>query len=58
MLWSKVLLGALLGGAVGVLLGRARVCSSRTCNVKVNLVASIVACAAFGAAAAYYLASR
>ncbi len=52
------LAGAAAGAAVGFLAARARVCSVAGCNVKANLIISIVGWAAFGAAAAYYLATR
>lgn len=52
------LAGAVAGAAVGFLAARARVCSVAGCHVKANLIVSIVGWAAFGAAVAYYLASR
>jgi hypothetical protein len=54
----RILAGALIGGAVGVLMGRARVCGAEKCNVRANMIASIVAGAAFGAAVAAYLSAR
>ncbi len=56
MLAVKILIGALLGAAAGVLLGKMRVCSGGQCSVSNNLIASIIACAIFGAAVAYALA--
>lgn len=58
MLWAKVLAGALIGAAAGVLLGRAKVCRSEQCSARNNLLAGIVAMAVFGAAVAYYLSTR
>jgi hypothetical protein len=58
MLWAKMLAGALIGGAVGILMGRARVCHSPHCHARLNMLASIAAAAVFGAAAAYYFAGR
>ncbi|HDZ20335.1 hypothetical protein LCGC14_0535930 [marine sediment metagenome] len=51
----KVLLGAAVGAAGGLLLGRAGVCSSQACRPRSNLVFTILAGAAFGAAVAWYL---
>ncbi len=51
----KIIAGAMIGGVFGVLTGRASVCGAEKCNAKVNLVASIVAGAVFGAAVAYWL---
>lgn len=51
----KILAGAILGGAVGVLIGRARACSGEPCNVRARTAYSIVAGAVFGAAVAYVL---
>ena len=50
----KLLAGAVAGGAVGFLLGRARVCSSEQYAVKANLIFSTLAGALFGAAVAWY----
>lgn len=58
MLWAKMLAGALIGGAVGMLMGRARVCHSPHCHARLNMFASIAAAAVFGAAVAYYFANR
>lgn len=58
MLWSKLLVGALIGASLGALMGRARVCRSPHCHARLNMIASIVAGAVFGAAVAYYFANR
>ncbi len=58
MLWAKIVAGAMVGAAFGLLAGRARVCSSETCHARANLLASVIAGAVFGAAVAYYLASK
>ena len=50
--------GAVAGAAVGFVAARARVCSVAGCNAKTNLVISMIGWAVFGAAAAYYLATR
>jgi len=51
----RIIAGAIIGGAFGVLTGRASVCGAERCNAKVNLAASIVAGAVFGAAVAWWL---
>jgi hypothetical protein len=53
-----VLAGAVAGAAVGFLAARARVCSVAGCSVKTNLIVSMVGWAVFGAAVAYFLATR
>jgi len=58
MLWAKIVAGAMVGAALGLLAGRARLCSSEACHARANVVASVVAGAVFGAAAAYYLLSK
>lgn len=58
MLWARMLAGALVGVAVGMLMGRTRVCRSPHCHARLNMFASIAAGAVFGAAVAYYFASR
>jgi hypothetical protein len=50
----RMVAGAVAGAAVGFLIGRARVCSAQECNVRANLVFSIVAGAVFGAAVMYW----
>ncbi len=52
---SKLLVGAVAGAAGGFLLGRARICSREKCNVKANMIFSILAGAFFGAAVAWAL---
>jgi hypothetical protein len=52
------LVGAVAGAAVGFLAARARVCSVAGCNVKANLIVSMIGWAVFGAAVAYVLATR
>jgi len=48
-----VLAGGVAGAAVGFFAGRARVCSVAGCNVKANMIASILGWAFFGAAVAW-----
>jgi hypothetical protein len=50
----KILAGALVGGAVGFLIGRARTCTAAKCNVKANRIAYAIAGAVFGAGVAFY----
>jgi hypothetical protein len=50
----KVLFGAVTGGAVGFLAGRARLCSSDACRGRANMAASILGWAVFGAALAWW----
>ena len=54
----KLFVGAAVGALLGVLLGRARVCSARACNVKATMILSIVAGAIFGAAVAWWAMNR
>lgn len=54
MLISKIVAGAVLGGVVGLLLGRAKTCSSEQCHSRVRLLYSILACAVAGAALAWH----
>lgn len=54
----KVLLGAAIGAGLGVVLGRARLCSSTRCNVRANMAFSILAGALFGAAVAWWYVNR
>ena len=51
----KILLGAAVGAAGRLLLGRASMCSGQACRTRSNRVFTILAGAAFGAAAAWYL---
>jgi 7-keto-8-aminopelargonate synthetase-like enzyme len=54
----KILLGAALGAAGGLVAGRARVCSAEACRSRPNLIFSVIAGAVFGAAVAWYLIHR
>ena len=54
----KLIAGAVLGGLAGLWLSRARVCGAGQCRARPNRLASLVACAALGAAIAYALAGR
>jgi NhaP-type Na+/H+ or K+/H+ antiporter len=54
----RLVLGASLGAAGGVILSRARSCGSQACNVRANLIYSVIAGAVFGAAAAWYVMNR
>jgi len=54
----NVLAGAVAGGAGGLLLSRARLCSGESCHAKANVIFSIIAGALFGAAVAWYLINR
>lgn len=58
MIPFQIMAGAFLGAAVGFLVGRARVCSSARCNVKANMILSVVAGAFFGAAVAWYYVTK
>lgn len=51
---TRVFAGAAVGAAAGFVLGRARLCSSERCNVRANLVYSILAGAFFGAVVAWH----
>ena len=54
----KVIAGAVIGGGVGLLMGRARSCASGACGSRragrVYGIVSVVAWAAIGAAMAWY----
>ena len=50
----KLIAGAAAGALLGFVLGRSRLCSSKACNVKANMIFSILAGAVFGAAVAWY----
>jgi hypothetical protein len=52
---AKMAAGAVVGGLVGLLIGRARACSSEACNVHPNVMLAILGGAFFGAAVAYAL---
>ncbi len=54
----KMLGGAMIGAVAGFLLGRARACSAKQCNLRVNMVFSIVGGAVFGAAVAWWIVHR
>ena len=50
--------GAIIGGAVGLLIGRAKACSAQACNVKANVAFSVIGGAFFGGVLAWYLATK
>lgn len=50
----KILLGAGVGAAGGLMLGRSYVCRSGACRARPNLIFSTLAGAVFGAAVAWY----
>ena len=50
----KLIAGAVIGGAMGFLMGRARVCTSQQCNVRGRRIFGALAGAVFGAALAWY----
>ena len=58
MLWARILGGAMLGAAAGVLLGRARVCGTTGCRGRGSRIAGLLAGAAMGAAVAATYFSR
>ncbi len=53
-----IALGAGLGAAGGLLLGRSYVCRTGACRAKPNLIFATLAGAVFGAAVAWYFANR
>jgi len=57
-LFFIVAAGIIIGGAVGLLMGRAGMCSAESCNVKANLAFSVVGGAFFGGVLAWYLATK
>jgi len=58
MLWAQILAGAMLGGVVGVLFARGRLCGGGRCNVKGKMIAHVIAFAVLGAAVAFAIAGR
>jgi hypothetical protein len=54
----RLIVGAVIGAALGWLFGRAKVCSLPGCSARTNLAASVVAGAVFGAAIGYALSGR
>lgn len=54
----KLLAGAVIGGALGLLVGRAKVCSASQCNVRANIALSMLGGAVFGAGVAWWLIHR
>jgi len=58
MLWAQVSAGAMLGGLVGVLFARGRLCGGGRCNVKGRMITHVIAFAVLGAAVAYAIAGR
>jgi len=55
---AVILLGAAIGAAGGLLLGRSYVCRSGACRARPNLIFAALAGAVFGAAVAWYYANR
>ena len=55
---GKLMLGAGLGAVAGYLLTYVKTCSSDACKVRPNVMYYVLAGAVFGAAVAYYLATR
>ena len=53
-----IALGAGLGAAGGLLLGRSYVCRAGACRAKPNLIFAMLAGAVFGASVAWYFANR
>jgi len=53
-----VLLGAAMGAAGGLLIGRSTVCRAGACRAKTNLVFAVIAGATFGAAVAWVVVTR
>jgi hypothetical protein len=53
-----MLVGACAGAAVGLLLGRATLCSGGVCRSRANWVAMTIAAAFLGSAMAWHLATR
>ena len=58
MLPLQVIAGAILGGFVGTLFGRVKVCSSQGCTAKGNWIAGMLAGAVCGAVLMYSLLKR
>lgn len=54
----KVLAGAVIGAALGFLLGRTTLCSAAQCRSRTRMIFSIVGCGIFGAALAWHLSTR
>lgn len=52
---AKIAIGALLGAALGYILGRATTCRSGACSARPARIYTIVAGAFFGAAVGYWL---
>jgi hypothetical protein len=53
-----VIAGVLIGGAFGVLVGRSKICSPTGCNLRANLIFSILSGAVLGASIAWWLSTR
>jgi hypothetical protein len=54
MITFELLGGAVIGGVLGMLTGKAKLCSGGKCRSRNQYVASIIAGAFFGAALAFY----
>jgi hypothetical protein len=57
-LFIHLVAGALIGGAFGVLLGRSKICSPTGCNLRANMIFSIIAGAVLGTSVAWWLTTR
>jgi len=53
-----IIIGALIGGGLGALLGRSRVCNRGQCDARHPMIPMILAGAAMGAAIGHWLATR
>jgi hypothetical protein len=56
VLIGRLLIGAGAGATLGYFLVRVRPCSTGACNVRANLIYSVIAGAVFGAGVAWYFA--
>ena len=56
VLIGRLLVGAGVGAALGYFLVHVRPCSTGACNVRGNLIYSVIAGAVFGAGVAWYFA--
>lgn len=54
----RILAGAVIGAALGFLVGRTTLCSAAQCRSRARMIFSIVGCAIFGAALAWHLSVR